>query len=166
MATTRNYRQGSVNPAANDLNWLFRPEAVVDATLQTLAAADIAQIFDALAGFLILGVAMEVLTAEGGTLTVDVGLTGVDVDAWLDAGNGNAAAGTLICSGQAYSVSTTNANVVADANTIYGLVGAKFMATADSVDALYNDEADTAVLRYSMCAIQMKGAMPFGPTPV
>lgn len=163
MADTRNFANGSVNKAASEQKY-YMEEVYADCSSIARGAADIDQLFDLLQGMLVLAVAMEVVTAEGGTCTIDVGITGTDVDAWLDGVDGNAAAGTMYCSNQIPTFSTTNANLVhPDTDEVYGIVGGYFhgSATADTADALYNNASDAGVFRYSMAFINMKSLLSF-----
>ncbi len=70
---------------------------------------------------------IRVLTAEGGTLTYDLGYTGGTVDVLVDGANGNSAAGTIedtVSTGE-----TENASSIVTAN--------------DTIDLLLNNAADT-----------------------
>ena len=95
----------------------------------------------------------EVLTAEGDTLTFDVG-DGDLVGGYLDGEDGNAAAGTVYCSNQILSTSTTNANMVADdVDNISALMGGKFYAAADTIDIKWIDASTTAKILLSAVII-------------
>lgn len=167
MADTFDYAQGSANHPATQNQFMYRPEAFVDSAEQNHGAADICQLFNISRGMRVLDVTCEIITAEGGTLTIDVGITAVDADGFHDGFNGNAAAGVLVSSTGVYTSSTTNADLTtAVATGLYRLQGGYFHAssTADTIDALYNDAAATAQIRYTMAYMDMLGAMAFSPT--
>jgi len=75
-------------------------EAYIDTAAQNLAAASYA-LFDVPEGHKHITTVIEVLTAEGGTATADIGITGGDVDCLIDGVDLNATAGTLYASGAA-----------------------------------------------------------------
>jgi hypothetical protein len=85
---------------------------------------------------MVLEVGLDVTTAEGGTLTVDVG-DGGDVDGFLDGVNANTAA------------SYTTSLVLAEAapNTVLGYSNGKYYSAADTIDIKTINAADTAVMR-------------------
>ena len=72
-------------------------------------------------------------TVEGGTLTIDVG-DGSDTDGWLDGANLNSAT----------TERTALALAEAAPNTIVGYTSGKLYTAADTIDALFNNTADTA----------------------
>ena len=116
------------------------------------SSADIIQMADVADKEFVLLVASEVLTAEGGTFTFDVG-DGDDKDCYLDGVDGNAAAGTVYVSNQTYvAASTTTANLTAGYSTkgIKALVGGKQYAAADTVDMTVNDNVDAGKVRTSI----------------
>src|SRR3990167_3730822 len=102
------YTVGGVATAipAEGLNLFVRKQAVVD-FLSTAtngvnrSSADVLRLIDVAVGELVLLVSAEVLTAEGGTFTFDIG-DGDDVDCYFDGVDGNAAAGTVYSSNQTY----------------------------------------------------------------
>jgi hypothetical protein len=75
-------------------------EAYIDTATQNLGAASFA-LFDVPEGHKHMTTVVEVLTAEGGTCTADLGITGGDVDCLIDGVDLNAAAGTLYAAGAA-----------------------------------------------------------------
>lgn len=88
------------------------------------------------AGTFVHAVGVDVTTAEGGTLTLDVG-DGSDADGWLDGVDGNAVA----------SYAPTKTLVEAAPNTILGYsVGGKYYSAADTIDVITVNAADTAVM--------------------
>lgn len=107
-------------------------------------SGDIDQVFTLNEGYLVEEVICEVLTEEGATATMDVGITGGDVDAWLDGVDLNSAgwSRSSFAYTSLYTTSTTNANMVAAGPTqVYGVIG-KYLhtsSTADTMDVLYNN---------------------------
>lgn len=84
----------------------------------------------------VLGVGLDVTTAEGGTLTIDVG-DGSDADGWLDGVDGNAVA----------SYYSTPVLTEGAPNTIvpaYGL--GKYYSAEDNIDLITVNAADAAVM--------------------
>ena len=84
------------------------------------ASGDVLQVIDLVAETLVMEAGIEVLTACSGSVTFDLGITGVDVDIYTD-GDTNATG---------YSTLTATARHVA--------------ATADTLDALQGGAASTA----------------------
>lgn len=114
------------------------PAALLGNTLNTAVAnqgaAAVAQLIDVEAGMFVMLVSVKVVTAEGGTLTVDVG-DGSVTNRYIDGENGNAAADTIY----------TSQNMTA--GTVY--------SAADTIDIISNDAADAAVLRLRALAVQL-----------
>lgn len=102
-----------------------------DTTLTTngvIAAADVIQAVRLPVGFVVLPSAVKIVTPEGGTLTVDVGVGGGDE--LFDGINLNQAAGTILLT------------LVADDWGPDNLTGYD-VETADTLDVTYNNETDT-----------------------
>jgi len=104
--------------------------AVLDTAVDNISSGAVWQAFSLPAGTLVHEIGAVCLTAEGATLTVDVGFTGGDVDAFLDGVDMNSANASY--SSQEYQ-STQNAQD-----------GGKYLASADTVDVLFNNAADLA----------------------
>ena len=94
-----------------------------------LDAADIWEALTIPAGSVVTEVGMAILTAEGGTATADVGLTGVSADGFLDGVNLNAAAG--IC------YHSVNAATGADTYS-----SGHYFSSSDTIDVLFNNAMD------------------------
>lgn len=124
----------------------FRKRVRIDASQQTIAASDTVELMEFGADQLLLGAAVKVITAEGGTATADIGFTGGDVDEVIDGVNLNATAGTVVKSGDA---GTPEAIVAA---------GGHYFSAVDSLDLLANNELDTAVFDVTAYAINLAGA--------
>ena len=97
------------------------------AGLTALAGTDILEVIRVPANTLVTNVALNVTTAEGGTLTVDVG-DGDNPDGYLDGVNGNATAAYLTVAG-------TDA-----------FEAGKYYTAADTIDIVLNNAADAAVM--------------------
>ena len=98
------------------------------AGLTALGAADVLEVIRIPAQTLVTNVALEVTTAEGGTLTIDVG-DGDNPDGYLDGVNGNATAAYLTVAG-------TDA-----------FEAGKYYTAADTIDIVLNNAADAAVMK-------------------
>ena len=114
---------------------VYGVEVTLDFSETGALTTDTVQVFDVAAKQLLMGMAVEVITPEGGTATIDIGLTGGDVDAFIDGANINAAAGTVKKSGDA----GTKEVIVA--------AGGQYFATADAIDLLPLNDLDTAVIK-------------------
>jgi hypothetical protein len=114
------------------------PAALLGNTLNTAlnnqGAAAVANLIDLEAGMFVMLVSAKVITAEGGTLTIDVG-DGSVTDRYLNGEDGNAAAGTIY----------TSQNMTS---------GAVYSA-ADTLDVISNDAADAAIIRLRALAVQL-----------
>ncbi len=110
-------------------------EVNLDFSTTNAAASDTVTVFDVKAKQLLLGMAVEVVTAEGGTATIDIGLTGGDVDAFIDGANINDAVGSTHKSGDA----GTKEVIVA--------VGGHMFTAADTIDLLANNALAAAEIK-------------------
>lgn len=125
-------------------------EKYLDASQINLAAASYA-LFDIPEGRVHLSTVVEVLTAEGGTATADIGITGGDVDNLIDGVNLNATAGTIYASGAA---GTAEANSMGGASAGY--------VTPDggvTFSLLANNALDAAKFRVRTAWLNMKGSL-------
>jgi len=139
-------------------------ENVVDFSISNGASADVATMLDVPKGIWVVCVAIEILTVEGGTLTVDVG-DGVDPDGYIDGVDMDATVGDIYSSVVPHSfVDTAGDTVTPAANdeTDFGIIGGKFYTTADTIDILINNAADAAVMRLTAEVKDMQGSMTFG----
>ncbi len=87
-----------VSSVTVDLNFATITTERAAAGLTALTSADILEVIKVPAQTLVTHVALEVTTAEGGTLTVDVG-DGDNTDGYLDGVNANATAAYLTVAG-------------------------------------------------------------------
>tara|TARA_R110002012_G_scaffold321839_2_gene551777 strand:- start:150 stop:626 length:477 start_codon:yes stop_codon:yes gene_type:complete len=119
-----------------DLNFATITTDRAAAGATALAGGDVIEVLSLPAKTLVLNVGLDVTTAEGGTLTIDVG-DGADPDGYLDGVNANTAAS--YCSALALSEGTPN--------TVTGLSDGKYYAAADTIDVKIVNAADAAVMR-------------------
>lgn len=101
-----------------------------------LGAADVIEALPIPAKTVVLRVGLDVTTAEGGTLTIDVG-DGSDPDGYLDGVNANTVT----------SYSSALALTEGTPNTITGYSNGKYYSAADTIDVTTVNAADTAVVR-------------------
>lgn len=73
------------------------------------AQNDILNIFLVPKGTLVRRVNLRIVTPEGGTATVDIGITGVDADGFMAGGNVNSSAGTVLYTPDTVAYGTDNA---------------------------------------------------------
>ncbi|HFD86864.1 MAG TPA: hypothetical protein ENJ35_04215 [Gammaproteobacteria bacterium] len=139
-------KQGSQGLAAG--NPLVFYEQYIDASALNLAAASYA-LFDVPEGHMHLSTVVEVLTAEGGTATADIGITGGDVDALIDGVDLNGTAGTLTWSG---SAGTAEVHSVGGATAGYTTPDAGV-----TFSLLVNNALDAAKFRITSAWIDMRG---------
>ena len=117
-----------VSTVSVDLNFATITTERAAAGLTALAATDVLEVIRVPANTLVTHVALNVTTAEGGTLTIDVG-DGTDPDGYLDGVNANTAA--------AY---------ITDGGSAAALGHGKFYTAADTIDVTTVNAADTAVM--------------------
>ena len=117
-----------VSSVTVDLNFATITTERAAAGLTALTSADILEVIKVPAQTLVTHVALEVTTAEGGTLTVDVG-DGDNPDGYIDGVNANATAAYI-------SVAGTDA-----------YEQGRFYTAADTIDIVLNNAADAAVMK-------------------
>ena len=117
-----------VSSVTVDLNFATITTERAAAGLTALTSADVLEVIKVPANTLVTHVALNVTTAEGGTLTVDVG-DGDNPDGYLDGVNANATAAYLTVAG-------TDA-----------FEAGKFYTAADTIDIVINNAAATAVMK-------------------
>jgi hypothetical protein len=123
-----NYKTGVIEVTL-DFAKITTDRAAAGAT--ALGANDVIEALSIPAKTMVLAVGLDVTTAEGGTLTIDVG-DATDGDGFLDGVNGNVAAG-----------------YASDANptTPVGYGHGKYYSAADTIDIKTINATDTAVMR-------------------
>jgi len=116
-----------VSSISVELNFATITTERAAAGLTALTSADVLEVIRVPANTLVTNVALNVTTAEGGTLTVDVG-DGANPDGYLDGVNANATAAYLTVAG-------TDA-----------FEAGKYYTAADTIDIVLNNAADAAVM--------------------
>ena len=116
-----------VSTVSVELNFATITTERAAAQLTALTSADVLEVIRVPANTLVTHVALNVTTAEGGTLTVDVG-DGADPDGYLDGVNANTTAAYLTVAG-------TDA-----------FEAGKYYTAADTIDVKINNAADVAVM--------------------
>ena len=116
-----------VSTISVDLNFATITTERAAAGLTALTSGDILEVIRVPANTFVTNVALNVTTAEGGTLTVDVG-DGPDFDGYIDGVNANTAAAYIPVAGTA------------------AYEQGKFYTAADTIDVKINKAADTAVM--------------------
>lgn len=101
--------------------------AVLDTAVDNISATEHWQALKIPAGTIVHSVGAVILTAEGATMTIDIGDT--NVDGYLDGVDGNVA---NACYTSTQYESTQNA-----------YDGGKYYSSADTIDVLFNNDADT-----------------------
>lgn len=146
MATVDLTVGGTTKLASANAGKMTMLQKTLDFAETNRSSGDVLQLFDIPAGTLVSHVEANVITAEGATCTADLGLTGVDVDGFLDGLNLNSAARS--CSAPPALVEgAPNA-----LNPAYGL--GKFFATTDTIDLLLNNNASAAKVTISVFCTQ------------
>jgi hypothetical protein len=140
------FDKGSAGFHATGLDKISRVEVVLDfakitaaraaASATALTSGDVIEAIPLPAKSLVLRVGLDVTTAEGGTLTIDVG-DGSDTDGYLDGVNANTAAS--YCSALVLTEGAPN--------TITGYSNGKYYSAADTIDVVIVNAADVAVMR-------------------
>lgn len=135
------------SPVANAAN-IAHYEKIVDCATTNLAAAA-HELFDVPAGMLHMTTVVYPLTAEGGTATIDIGVTAVDVDSLIDGANVN---------------QITTPHVSGDAATaeVKSILGAEagYVTLADTTFSLLaNNALDAAVFRVVSIWVDMRPSL-------
>ncbi len=138
MATVDLTVGGTSGAPAHNSGRLFTDFRELNFATTNRSSGDILQLFDIPAGAFVQFVAYQVVTAEGGTLTFDIGDTAVDADGFIDGANGNSTG---------YGCSAPFTLAEATPNTIVGYGNGKLFTSTDTIDMLLNNDADAAVIR-------------------
>lgn len=134
-------QDGGVHAGARSLVVLSN---TIDFSVNPAAALDVIQAIDIDAGDVVLRTTVNVLTAEGGTLTFDLG-DATDPNGYMDGVNGNAVAIT----GSALALTEGTPNTVA------AYSNGKLYTAADTIDMVLDNAADTAVIKVSALVARM-----------
>lgn len=135
----------------NDFGKLFSKKVTLDTATTNVASGDVVKLMVVPKDTYILNVVANVTTAEGGTLTIDVGdyLTAddsaVDADGFLDGFNGNSAAATA-----------TRDQLAEDTTTLGWAEGKFYRAAGSYIGALFNNAADAAVIDFHIIGIDCR----------
>lgn len=129
---------------------LLKWEKIVDFSVvaNNIIATESAALFDLPAGILVVAAKIEVLTAEGATATADLGITGGDVDAYIDGADLNAAVGTVVMSGDAATAEPASLET-----------SGKYLSAAETVSLLANNDLDAAVVRVQIMAFDLRNTL-------
>ena len=141
MATYDNVQGSAVFPDTKRPLCIF--ERLLDCDTNNQAAGVIVDMIDIPANTFVLAVFAEIETAEGGTLTFDVGDSNAG-DNYLNGANGNVTAGTRICG----DGSTGSAALTASMTAIVS----KHYTSADTITLTVVNAADTAKIRLKVLA--------------
>lgn len=136
MATYDLTKGGTTGHAFANVRGPYKLEKSIDFSATNYAQNDVLQLFDIPANSWVAFAQITVTTAEGGTLTFDLG-DGSDVDGFIDGANGNSTGTT----GMALAL-TEGAP-----NTVTGYSNGKLYTAADTIDlTVLGGAADTAVI--------------------
>ena len=125
-----------VNRVEVELDFAAIAAARSAAGATALTSGDVLEALPLPAKSLVLAVGLDVTTAEGGTLTVDVG-DGTTADGYLDGVNANTVA----------SYASALALAEGTPNTVVGYGAGKYYSAADTIDVKLVNAADAAVMR-------------------
>ena len=130
----------AVRPYA-DVNQAFVVHNVVDHSLlaNRLAASDVGEVIQVPKGYAVLAMGYTVLRPEGGTAAGTMG-DGGTANGYVATVDLNAAAGTMVCNTGAFN-----------------LVGARFYASADTLDFTSTQALDFAIVDYWAVMIDCNG---------
>ena len=128
--------QGSGNFPFQDMSKHFAVEATLDCSKQNMVASDVAEMLNIPAQTLVSRVYWQVLTAEGATLTFDVG-DGAGATGFLSGKNGNSVANGI----------SALALTAGSPNTVTGYTGGKYYDTADTLDITVHNTCTKAKIR-------------------
>lgn len=137
-------------------------EILLDCDANNVAQNDVEALFKFTEKVVVHRVEMIVKTAEGGTLTLDVGdysdagTTAVDADGFLYGANGNAAAGTLKSSTELTQL-TESPYTVSGVNYRDGRYLAGTAAAPKYLAAKFNNAADAAQLLFRVYYSEVSG---------
>lgn len=139
MGTTNETQGGTAIPLGGT-DRVYMKQRTFDFAVENHASGDVLQLITVPAKTWVLGVQYEVETAEGGTLTFDVG-DGATVDGFIDGADGNALANDLPLINEAFSPA----------------VGGKYYASEDTLDMTINNAADAAKITIRAVMIDLSG---------
>lgn len=140
--------------AAQGKGGYFFQTKKIDCSVNTLTSGESYAIFKIPAGTVLQGIMNEVITAEGGTATADIGLTGGDTDGIWDGSDSTTNALNLNDTAGTITVGAGDALAAA----IAAQSGLLF-ASDDTIDLLANNTMDAAVFEISIWGIRKQPAV-------
>lgn len=128
----------------------FLIENTLDTALSNRGAGDDSAMITVAANSLVDFAGLEVLTLEGGTMTLDLG-DGVDPNGYLDGVDGDGAIGDIYASLKSYVMTSTlgdfdNEGAISALN-VYSRVGGRLYAATDTIDLVNVDAANLLKVR-------------------
>lgn len=138
----------------SDQGSLFALKFTIDTSETNVSSGDVVKLLVPPANSKVQEIILNVTTAEGGTLTLDVGDyevaddTAEDADGYLDGVDGNAVAKY---SSNDYTLTEGAPNTVAPA---FALKGKSYDGT-DYIGVLFNNDADTAVIKVTALCVDV-----------
>lgn len=145
FVSTTKTKKVAASLASNVITW----RKTIDCADEDVTSADNVQLLYVPAGYLIMVAGLVEETAEGGTLTVDLGLyaeaddSETDKDGFLDGVDCNATAGTAYCSAPGTMVEGTP-NTITPAYA----KGGYYVSAGQNLCATFNNAADTAKITF------------------
>lgn len=112
--------------------------AIIDTALKNIGAGDTVELINVPANSYVAMVRYEVLTVEGGTMTIDIG-DGTTPAGFVSNLNGN--------SSGAEGVSAPVALTEGTPNVVTGYSDGKYYAAADTIDLVFDNAADAVKLK-------------------
>ena len=151
MAVQTTYLKGDGNALSNtDAGNLFTIPITINAAKTHVTSGDVLKLINIPANTLITDVIANVTTAEGATLTIDIGDytastdAAVDADGFLDGANGNSAA-----------ASKTTDGTVATPTPAY-IKGKVYTASGSYLGVLFNNAAAAAIIEITILAVKLR----------
>lgn len=128
----------------------FLIENTLDTAANNRGAGDDSGMIKVAANSLVMFAGLEVLTLEGGTMTLDLG-DGVDPNGYLDGVDGDDSVGDVYVSQKSYIMTSTNGDFdnegAISALNVYSMVGGRFYAALDNIDLVNVDAANLLKVR-------------------
>jgi hypothetical protein len=151
MAVQTTYLKGDGSALGNtDAGNLFTIPFTIDTASTNVTSGDVLKLMNIPANTLITDVIANVTTAEGGTLTIDIGDytastdAAIDADGFIDGANGNSAAATKTTDG-----------TIATPTPAY-IKGKVYTATGAYLGVLFNNAADAAIIEITVIAVKLR----------
>lgn len=139
---------GQTAPVHAGARHQFLIENKIDFSQNNVSSAETVDVFDVQANWFVHAVFAEVVTAEGGTATADVG-DGDDGDGFLDDIDLNSQGGNV----------TELALTDGTPNTVTGYTAGKLYTAADTIEMLANNDLDGAVVVFRALVTNYNGVL-------